>query len=59
MQGLLARHRETVSAPTWLAELKNDVGFGSWLCENHSAARSRARLIRIECPSRMKQSPKS
>ena len=33
--------------------------FGSWLCENRSAARSDARLIRTENPLRMKESPKS
>ena len=34
------------------------VGLGSWLCGNHSAGRSGARLIRIECRSRIKDSPR-
>jgi amidase len=31
---------------------------GSWSCENHSAGHSGARLIRTECCSRMKASPR-
>ncbi len=34
----------------------NDVAFGSWLCENHSAGHPGARLIRRECRSRLKDS---
>src|SRR5215831_18251758 len=36
---------------------ERSVGFGSWPCEYDAAARSRARLIRAECPLRIKESP--
>jgi hypothetical protein len=35
------------------------VSLSSWLCQNHSAGRSSARLIRTEFRSRMKDSPRS
>ena len=46
----------SATAITILRFNPRNVWFGSWSCENHSAGRSGARLIRTEGRSRMKNS---